>query len=226
MRRDDLQKSNDSYSLANPAQRLEGCSQIIGADENRPQGFRARLGITQIRDRQAGSGGLPGAGCGRQWLQDLLYGNRHGSAEIMLDGVLPTCATQNTTATIGGQAVNVAPACTVRAAWDRRNHIASVGTRVCTELWRRLSGAPALDEVAECNGASLPEELETHAVGRVLRAAARGLLVVLWADADRDAGIRVALVARGLAHAVGDDAAFLRGRRHHGAARAHAEPRF
>ena len=95
MRRDYVQNSNDSYWLANPAQRLEGYSQIIGTDENRPQGFRTRLGITQIRDRQAGSDGLPGAGFDRQWLQDVLYGNRHYSAEIMLDGVLQTCAAQN-----------------------------------------------------------------------------------------------------------------------------------
>ena len=47
--------------------------------------------------------------------------------------------------------------------------------------------------------------------------------VVLRRDADDDAGVGVALVARVLAHAVGDDAARLRRRRHHRAARAHAE---
>lgn len=55
LRRDYAQNSNDSYWLANPAERLEGYSQIIGVDENRPQNFRTRLGITQIRDRQAGT---------------------------------------------------------------------------------------------------------------------------------------------------------------------------
>jgi acyl-homoserine lactone acylase PvdQ len=103
MRRDFVQNSNDSYWLANPAARLEGYSQIIGADENRPQGLRTRLGITQIRDRQAGSDGLPGAGFSRQWLQDVLYANRHHSAEIMLDGVLQLCATQDPNVVIGGQ---------------------------------------------------------------------------------------------------------------------------
>jgi len=142
MRRDYVQNSNDSYWLANPAERLEGYSQIIGVDENRAQGLRTRLGITQIRDRQAGTDGLPGAGFGRQWLQDALYGNRHYSAEIMLDGVLQTCTTQNPIVTIGGQPVNVGPACNVLAAWDRRNNTGSVGAHVWTELWRRLSGAP------------------------------------------------------------------------------------
>ena len=142
MRRDYVQNSNDSYWLANPAQRLEGYSQIIGTDENRAQSFRTRLGITQIRDRQAGTDTVPGAGFNRQWLQDVLYGNRHYSAEIMLDGVLQVCAAQNPVVTIAGQAVNVAPACSVLAAWDRRNNTASVGAHVWTEFWRRLSGAP------------------------------------------------------------------------------------
>lgn len=142
MRRDYVQNSNDSYWLANPAQRLEGYSQIIGTDENRAQSFRTRLGITQIRDRQAGTDTVPGAGFNRQWLQDVLYGNRHYSAEIMLDGVLQVCAAQNPVVTLAGQAVNVAPACNVLAAWDRRNNTASVGAHVWTELWRRVSGAP------------------------------------------------------------------------------------
>ena len=142
MRRDYVQNSNDSYWLANPAQRLEGYSQIIGTDENRAQSFRTRLGITQIRDRQAGTDTVPGAGFNRQWLQDVLYGNRHYSAEIMLDGVLQVCAAQNPVVTLAGQAVNVAPACNVLAAWDRRNNTASVGAHVWTEFWRRLSGAP------------------------------------------------------------------------------------
>ncbi len=142
MRRDYVQNSNDSYWLANPAAPLVGYSQIIGADENRPQNLRTRLGITQIRDRQAGSDGLPGAGFGRQWLQDVLYANRHHSAELMLDGVLQLCTTQNPDVSIGGQTVNVAAACSVLANWDRRNNVSSVGAHVWTELWRRLSGSP------------------------------------------------------------------------------------
>jgi acyl-homoserine-lactone acylase len=142
MRRDFVQNSNDSYWLANPAQRLEGYSNIIGADENRPQNFRTRLGVTQIFDRQAGADDVPGSGFGRQWLQDVLFGNRHYSAEIMVDGVLQLCATQNPNVTVGGQTTNVSAACGVLAGWDRRNLNASVGTHVWTELWRRVSGTP------------------------------------------------------------------------------------
>jgi acyl-homoserine-lactone acylase len=104
--------------------------------------LRTRLGIDQIRDRQAGIDGLPGVGFNRQWLQDVLYANRHHSAELMLDGVLQLCATQNPDVSIGGQTVNVAQACSVLTNWDRRNNVNSVGAHVWTELWRRLSGSP------------------------------------------------------------------------------------
>jgi acyl-homoserine-lactone acylase len=140
MRRDFVQNSNDSYWLANPAERLEGYSNIIGTDENRPQNFRTRLGVTQIMDRKAGADAVPGAGFNRQWLQDVLFGNRHYSAEIMLDGVLQLCATQNPNVTVGGETTNVAQACSVLANWDRLNLNSSVGTHVWTELWRRVSG--------------------------------------------------------------------------------------
>ena len=49
------------------------------------------------------------------------------------------------------------------------------------------------------------------------------LPIVLRRDADDDAGVGVALVARVLAHAVGDDAALLGRGGDHRAARAHAE---
>jgi acyl-homoserine-lactone acylase len=143
-RRDYTQNSNDSYWLANPEARLEGYSQLIGADENRAQNFRTRLGITQVRNRVAGSDDLPGTGFDRQWLQDVLFGNRHYSAEIMLDDVLTLCAQDGPIVVVGGSPVNVAPVCTVLANWDRRNKVSSVGTHVWTEFWRRVTGAPSI----------------------------------------------------------------------------------
>jgi acyl-homoserine-lactone acylase len=146
LRRDFAQNSNDSYWLANPAAPLEGYSQIIGTDERRPQNFRTRLGITQLRDRAAGIDGLPGSGFNRQWLQDVLYGNRHYSAEILLDDVLGLCATQDPNVTLPVGTVNVTAACDVLARWDRRNLVDSVGTHVWTEFTRRTvptnAGAP------------------------------------------------------------------------------------
>ncbi len=140
-RRDYVQNSNDSYWLSNPNAPLTGFSKIIGTDEGTAQSLRTRLGIKQIADRQAGIDGLPGGTAfGRQWLQDVLYGNRHYSAEIMLDGALALCASQNQSVNIGGQVVSVTEACNVLSNWDRRNNTASVGAHVWTEFWRRLSG--------------------------------------------------------------------------------------
>ena len=143
-RRDYTQNSNDSYWLANPAARLEGYSQLIGADENRPQNFRTRLGITQLRDRMNGADGLPGTGFDRQWLQDVLFGNRHYSPEIMLDDVLTLCAQDGPMVSVGGSDVDVSGACAVLASWDRRNQVTSVGTHVWTEFWRRVTAAPSI----------------------------------------------------------------------------------
>ena len=143
LRSDYVQNSNDSYWLANPADRLEGYSQIIGVDENRPQNFRTRLGITQILDRQASNDDLPGTGFGRQWLQDVLYSNRHYSADIMLEGVLGLCASQDPNVVVPIGTINVTQACNVLAGWDGRNRTESVGTHVWTELWRRVSAATA-----------------------------------------------------------------------------------
>jgi len=185
MRRDYVQNSNDSYWLANPAARLEGFSQIIGVDENRPQGFRTRLGITQIRDRQSGSDGLPGNGFGRQWLQDVLYGNRHYSAEIMLDGVLQLCGSQSQSVMVGAQPVNVAPACAVLAGWDRRNNTASVGAHVWTELWRRLAGVSGIYAVPfdAADPVNTPRGLNTANAAVVTRVMSElGATVKFYAD--------------------------------------------
>jgi acyl-homoserine-lactone acylase len=142
MRRDFVQNSNDSYWLANPAERLEGYSSIIGSDEQRAQGLRTRLGLRQIYDRAAGVDDLPGTGFDRRWLQGVLFGNRHYSAEIMLPGVLQLCGTSNPDVVIGDQTVNVAVACQVLRDWDGRNDVSSMGAHVWGELWRRVSGAP------------------------------------------------------------------------------------
>jgi acyl-homoserine-lactone acylase len=140
IRRDYAHNANDSYWLANPNARLEGFAQIIGADENRPQNFRTRLGLTKVNERLAGTDGLPGDGFDRQWLQDMLYSNRHYSADIMLDDVLVLCAEESPIVNVGATPVDVSQACEVLANWDRRNLIESVGTHVWTEFWRRSSG--------------------------------------------------------------------------------------
>jgi len=143
LRRDYVHNANDSYWLTNPSDLLEGYSKLIGADERATQGLRTRLGHDQVNDRLAGIDGLPGSGFSRQWLQDVLFSNRHYSADIMLDGVLQLCASENNAVPVGSASVDVAPACGVLSNWDRRNKIASVGAHVWSILWARLTGTPA-----------------------------------------------------------------------------------
>jgi acyl-homoserine-lactone acylase len=144
-RHDFAQNSNNSYWLANPAQPLEGYPQIIGTDEGGPQNLRTRLGLTQIEDRMNGPAGLPGSGFGRQWLQDVLFQNRHYSAELLLDGVGTLCSEENNDVDLGGGViVNVSEACTILGAWDATNDLDDVGPHIWREFWNRVAGTPNL----------------------------------------------------------------------------------
>ena len=133
-RGDFAQNSNNSYWLANPGQKLEGFPQIIGTDEGGQQGLRTRLGLTQIQDRMDGNDGLPGEGFGQQWLQDVLYQNRHYSAELLLPGVLTLCSEEDNL--VNG--VDVSEACGILLAWDATNDPDRVGPHIWRELYSRI----------------------------------------------------------------------------------------
>ena len=139
-RNDFTQNSNNSYWLANPAQPLEGFPQIIGTDEGGPQNLRTRLGLTQIEDRMSGPAGLPGSGFDRQWLQDVLFQNRHHSAELLLDGVSTLCDEEDNDVDLGGGViVDVSEACAIFGAWDATNDLDRVGPHIWREFWNRVS---------------------------------------------------------------------------------------
>jgi acyl-homoserine-lactone acylase len=144
-RNDFAQNSNNSYWLANPAQPLEGFPSIIGTDEGGPQNLRTRLGLTQIEDRMDGPAGLPGAGFDRQWLQDVLYQNRHHSAELAIDGVRTLCDEEDNDVDLGaGVIVDVSEACAILAAWDATNDLDRVGPSIWREFWSRVNNTPNL----------------------------------------------------------------------------------
>jgi acyl-homoserine-lactone acylase len=139
--RDDFaQNSNNSYWLANPAQKLEGFPLIIGTDEGGQQNLRTRLGLTQIQDRMDGTDGLPGEGFGQQWLQDVLYQNRHHSAELLLPGVLTLCNEEDNLV----DGVDVSEACGILLAWDATNNTDRVGPHIWRELYNNINGIPNL----------------------------------------------------------------------------------
>ncbi|MBW1685215.1 MAG: penicillin acylase family protein [Deltaproteobacteria bacterium] len=144
-RNDFAQNSNNSYWLANPAQPLEGFPQIIGTDEGGSQGLRTRLGLTQIEDRMSGPAGLPGSGFDRQWLQDVLFQNRHHSAELLLDGVRTLCDEEDNDVDLGGGViVDVSEACAILGAWDATNDLDRVGPHIWREFWNRVRNTPNL----------------------------------------------------------------------------------
>jgi acyl-homoserine-lactone acylase len=144
-RHDYTQNSNNSYWLANPAEKLEGFPQIIGTDEGGPQNLRTRLGITQIEDRVAGTDGLPGSGFGREWLQDVLYQNRNYSAELLLGGVGTLCDEEDNNVDIGGGTiVDVSQACAILGAWDGTNDPDRVGPHIWREFYTRVNDTPNL----------------------------------------------------------------------------------
>ena len=144
-RNDFAQNSNNSYWLSNPAEKLEGFPQIIGTDEGGPQNLRTRLGLSQIEDRMGGSAGLPGTGFDRQWLQDVLYQNRHHSAELAIGGVRTLCDEEDNAVDIGGGTiVDVSEACTILHAWDATNDADRVGPSIWREFWSRVNDTPNL----------------------------------------------------------------------------------
>jgi acyl-homoserine-lactone acylase len=144
-RNDFAQNSNNSYWLANPAEKLEGFPQVIGTDEGGPQNLRTRLGLTQIEDRMNGPAGLPGSGFDRQWLQDVLFQNRHHSAELLLPGVGTLCAEEDNNVDIGGGViVDVSQACAILGAWDATNDLDRVGPHIWREFYGRVNNTPNL----------------------------------------------------------------------------------
>jgi acyl-homoserine-lactone acylase len=148
-RNDFTQNSNNSYWLANPAQPLVGFPKIIGTDEGGPQNLRTRLGLTQIEDRMGGPAGLPGSGFDRQWLQDVLFQNRHHSAELLLPGVATLCDEEDNQVDLGGGViVDVSEACAILGAWDATNDLDRVGPHLWREFWNRVNNTPNLWAVA------------------------------------------------------------------------------
>ncbi len=185
-RSDYAQNSNNSYWLANPDAKLEGFPQIIGTDEGGSQNLRTRLGLRQIQDRIDGTDSVPGDAFNRQWLQDALYDNRNHSAELLLDGLLLLCDEEDNEVDVGGGAiVDVSGACTVLAAWERKNNPDSVGPHIWREFYNRVNGTSNLYAVPfDVNDpVNTPRDLNT--ADPAVRAEAMGSLAGAVARLDQ-----------------------------------------
>lgn len=150
IRDDYVTNSNDSYWLANPQQPLEGYSPIIGT-ERTARSLRTRAGLVftneVLQAKQANR-------FDSARLQGLLFSHRNFGAELLLDDVLAICGKSAAKIALpaAGEApaatVDVAAACRILAAWDRRQGLASRGAQIWTEFWPLAEKIPDLWRVA------------------------------------------------------------------------------
>jgi acyl-homoserine-lactone acylase len=75
-------------------------------------------------------------------LQALLFNQRSYGAELVLDDVLAICKQEPKQVSLQDATVDVASACDVLAAWDRRQGVESRGAQVWTEFWPLAEKTP------------------------------------------------------------------------------------
>ncbi len=133
VRTDYVTNSNDSYWLANPARPLEGYPRIIG-DERTERSLRTRLGVHQVRQRLAGTDGLPGKGFTTGKLWDVTLGNRAYGGELVRDDLVRACEAQPTATASDGTTVDLTAACAALRRWDLKVDLGSRGAHLFTEF--------------------------------------------------------------------------------------------
>lgn len=134
--RDYVANMNDSFWLANPDQPLTGYPGIIGAT-GEPQSFRTRMGLTLIRQRLDGSDGLGGRLATSETVRDFVVNSRSMTAELFLPAVLKEVCAKPAVA-VDGARVDIAPACRVLSAWDKRGNVDSTGAHLWDLFWTHL----------------------------------------------------------------------------------------
>ncbi|WP_175596923.1 penicillin acylase family protein [Peristeroidobacter soli] len=139
---DYLANANDSYWLVNAKTRLQGRSPMNGPGAIE-QGFRNRMQLFDIERRLAGTDGLAGSKLSRDAVKAMLFSNRNYAALLALDDLLKLCK-QTSTATVADQAVDLAPACGVLSAWNRKDDPESRGVALFREFWSKAEKIPGL----------------------------------------------------------------------------------
>jgi acyl-homoserine-lactone acylase len=139
-RRDFVFNANDSHWLANPAQLLTGFSPLTGP-EAVPQSARTRMNALMLLDPavRGDDGKLSAADVEAEWTTP-----RGLHAEFLLPGILTTCE-RTTLVLVDERPYDVAPACAVLAAWDRRYTPESRGAVLWREYLAQYSGAERSD---------------------------------------------------------------------------------
>lgn len=143
VRTDYVANSNDSFWLANPRAPQAPQPPIVGSTGT-VLNLRTRSGIQEIEARLAGADGLPGKSFDHKAVEVVLYRNKNLAAELVLDDVKAVCAGGASGVTASGQTVDLAKACAVLAAWDRRMDLASVGPQLFIEFWKDAENIPGV----------------------------------------------------------------------------------
>jgi acyl-homoserine-lactone acylase len=141
-RHDYVTNSNDSFWLSNPAHPLEGFARIIG-DERTPRSLRTRLGLTMVRQRLAGTDGMPGKGFSLANLKRIVFNDRVYSGELWRSALVAYC-NANPVMTGSNGPVDVSAACPVLAKWDGHDNLDSRGALLFRRFASRLLGAVPL----------------------------------------------------------------------------------
>ncbi|UBM08194.1 acylase [Cupriavidus metallidurans] len=143
LERDDfVANSNDSSWLANPAQKMEGFSPVLGPQAV-PQRLRTRVGLMEIGKRLNGVDGLPGNRFDIQNLQTVLFRDRNLAAELVLDDLLRACRTK----AVQGDS-DLRDGCTALGKWDRRSNLESRAAPLFREFWMRAHVIPNVYAIA------------------------------------------------------------------------------
>lgn len=134
-RRDFVMNANDSHWLANPAAPLTGYSRMHG-DDRIPQSLRTRMNLTMLTEvAPGGASGVEGK-FSREELKAAILGDRSMSAELLRAAVAERCQGAGPV-DVGGESVDVSPACPVLAGWSGLFTVDAVGAA----LWREFMGA-------------------------------------------------------------------------------------
>ncbi len=135
-RRDYVENSNDSQWMTNPAHPLSGFARVIG-DSGTERSMRTRLGLAMIRERLAGTDGLPGRRFTMADLARLDTSNQTYLAQLWRGALVSFCRTDPVMVGSSGP-VNVSAACPVLAAWGGRYGLRSPGALLFRRFTERL----------------------------------------------------------------------------------------
>ncbi|GBU15618.1 aculeacin A acylase [Polaromonas sp.] len=145
VRSDYVANSNESAWMSNPAELTVPASPIIGLGA-KTQSLRTRMGFTLIADRLSNADGKGGNRFNLAKLESNFYDARAYSAELLTAPLLTLCSANGSNSVIStaGNAVDIAPACSVLSKWNKRMNFDAVGVPVFREFWRSAQSIPSL----------------------------------------------------------------------------------